>query len=305
MEQAEEAAKSLNKSMKGIGTDEKRLIKEIVSHSNGTRQLIKEKYLTLYGKRLEEDIKSEIKGDFLNGVLALLEPTDEYEARNLRDGIKGIGTKEKIVIQTLCPKEAHEIEILKAAYKRLYNKDLNEDMANEEGGPLGRIFRSISSGGRGQEKRADQELAQKEAQELYDAGEGKFGTDESEFVRILCSRSFPQLKATFDAYTAIDGSDIEKVIKKEMGGDLEKACLAIVKSARNKSAYYAECLKEAMDGIGTHEADLIRILVTRSENDIQSIKVAYKEKFGKDLYDVIKNELGGDLEKLILSLIGK
>ena len=50
MQQAEEAAKSLNKSMKGIGTDENRLIKEIVTHSNGARQLIKEKYLTMYGK---------------------------------------------------------------------------------------------------------------------------------------------------------------------------------------------------------------------------------------------------------------
>jgi len=48
------------------------LIKEIVTHSNGARQLIKEKYLTMYGKKLEEDIKSEIKGNFLTGVLALL-----------------------------------------------------------------------------------------------------------------------------------------------------------------------------------------------------------------------------------------
>ena len=72
MQQAEEAAKSLNKAMKGIGTDENRLIKEIVTHSNGARQLIKEKYLTMYGKKLEEDIKSEIKGHFLDGVLALL-----------------------------------------------------------------------------------------------------------------------------------------------------------------------------------------------------------------------------------------
>ena len=58
--------------LKGIGTDENRLIKEIVTHSNGARQLIKEKYLTMYGKKLEEDIKSEIKGNFLTGVLALL-----------------------------------------------------------------------------------------------------------------------------------------------------------------------------------------------------------------------------------------
>jgi hypothetical protein len=50
MSNIEEAAKSLNKAMKGIGTDESRLIKEIVSHTNGTRQLIKKQYITLFGK---------------------------------------------------------------------------------------------------------------------------------------------------------------------------------------------------------------------------------------------------------------
>ncbi len=33
-----------------IGTDEARLIKEIVGHNNAQRQLIKQKYMSLYGK---------------------------------------------------------------------------------------------------------------------------------------------------------------------------------------------------------------------------------------------------------------
>ena len=69
-------------------------------------------------KKLEDDIKSEISGHFLDGVLALLEPFDEYEAKCMRKAIKGLGTDEQVLIQILCPKEAHEVEILKAAYKR-------------------------------------------------------------------------------------------------------------------------------------------------------------------------------------------
>jgi hypothetical protein len=48
--------------MKGLGTNEDRLIKEIVTHSNSQRQLIKQQYLTMYGKTLEEHIESEISG---------------------------------------------------------------------------------------------------------------------------------------------------------------------------------------------------------------------------------------------------
>lgn len=140
---------------------------------------------------------------------------------------------------------------------------------------------------------------------MYKAGQGRIGTDEGEFVRILCSRSFAQLRATFDEYYKISNTDIEKAIKKEMSGDLERACLALAKSVRNKPAYFAEQLHEAMKGAGTKDEDLIRLLVIRSEYDLQDIKREYARLYGKSLYDAVKSELSGDYEKLFLALIGK
>lgn len=45
---------------------------------------------------MEEDIKSEISGKFLDGVLALLEPLDEYEAKLVKNAIKVLFFKLKI-----------------------------------------------------------------------------------------------------------------------------------------------------------------------------------------------------------------
>ncbi|CAF1014249.1 unnamed protein product [Brachionus calyciflorus] len=304
MEKFEEAAKSLKKSMKGIGTDENRLIKEIVNHSNVQRQEIKEIYLTMYGKSLEEDIKSETSGHFLDTLIALLEPIDNYEPKMLRKALKGLGTNEKVLIQTLCPKEAFEIENLRNTYNSIYERNLEKDIESECKGYLGRLLRSLASAGRSDNYRVDLSLAKKEAQELYDAGEGKFGTDESEFIRILCSRSFPQLNATFEEYKKVSGNDIEKAIKKEMSGDMEKACLAIVKACKNRPAYYAEELFKAMKGIGTNDETLIRLIVSRAEIDLDRIKYEYEEMYGKSLYDAVKSETSGDYKKLLLSLIG-
>ena len=64
---------------------------------------------------------------------------------------------------------------------------------------------------------------------MYEAGEKKWGTDESQFNVILCSRSFPQLRAIFDAYKDIAGKDIEEAIKSEMSGDLKKGMLTVGK----------------------------------------------------------------------------
>lgn len=46
---------------------------------------------------------------------------------------------------------------------------------------------------------------------------------------MLCSRSFPQLKAIFNEYQFLTGHDIDDAIKAEFSGDLEKALRAIGK----------------------------------------------------------------------------
>jgi hypothetical protein len=109
----------------------------------------------------------------------------------------------------------------------VFGKTLLKELESEEKGDLGRVFRSLASAGREASDRYDINLAQKESQELYDSGQGKVGTDESEFIRILCSRSFLQLNVTFQKYYELCSIDIEKSIKKEFSGNLERALLAI------------------------------------------------------------------------------
>ena len=53
------------------------------------------------------------------------------------------------------------------------------------------------------------------------------GTDEVVFNRIFAAESIPQLKLTFDEYYKMTGHDIDKAIKKEMSGDVERAFLTI------------------------------------------------------------------------------
>lgn len=62
---------------------------------------------------------------------------------------------------------------------------------------------------------------------MYEAGEKKWGTDESRFNVVLVSRSYPQLRATFEEYKKISKKDIEEALKSEMSGDLLRGMLTI------------------------------------------------------------------------------
>jgi hypothetical protein len=105
----------------------------------------------------------------------------------------------------------------------VFNRDLDKDLDSDLSGDFCRVMRSLAAGNRDMSESVDYDLAKKEAINLYDAGEGKLGTDETEFIRILCSRSFSQLRATFDAYLKYSDNTIEKCIKKEMSGNLSKS----------------------------------------------------------------------------------
>lgn len=63
------------------------------------------------------------------------------------------------------------------------------------------------------------------------AGEKQWGTDEAVFNMVLCTRSNPQLKATFEAYRTITGKGIIDSIKRETSGALQEGYLAIGKHA--------------------------------------------------------------------------
>uniref|UniRef100_A0A2K5REH7 Annexin n=1 Tax=Cebus imitator TaxID=2715852 RepID=A0A2K5REH7_CEBIM len=278
-------AEAIQKAIRGIGTDEKMLISILTERSNAQRQLIVKEYQAAYGKELKDDLKGDLSGHFEHLMVALVTPPAVFDAKQLKKSMKGTGTNEDALIEILTTRTSRQMKEISQAYYTVYKKSLGDDISSETSGDFRKALLTL-------------------ADVLYNAGENRWGTDEDKFTEILCLRSFPQLKLTFDEYRAISQKDIADSIKGELSGHFEDLLLAIVHCVRNTPAFLAERLHRALKGAGTDEFTLNRIMVSRSEIDLLDIRTEFKKHYGYSLYSAIKSDTSGDYEITLLKICG-
>jgi len=279
------------------------VIEIITKRTNKQRQDIKKTYKTLYGRDLVKDLKDELSGNFEKAIVGFMTDPAELDAQTLHKAFKGLGTDEETVIEVLASRDNAQIAALRAKYKELYGKELEDHIISETSGHFRRLLVSLVQGNRSEDNRVDDAKALVEAKELYEAGEKSWGTDESVFNKIIVSRSWPQLKATFKHYQDVAGYDIERSIQREFSGDIERGLLAVVRAGKSKPHFFARRLHDAMKGAGTDDEQLIRVVVNRAEIDMKEIKDAYMELYQISLIKAIEKDTSGDYRKLLIAAI--
>lgn len=298
-------AETLYKAMKGIGTNEQAIIDVLTKRSNVQRQQIAKSFKAQFGKDLTETLKSELSGKFERLIVALMYPPYRYEAKELHDAMKGLGTKEGVIIEILASRTKNQLREIMKAYEEDYGSTLEEDIQGDTSGYLERILVCLLQGCRDDVSGfVDPGLALQDAQDLYAAGEKIVGTDEMKFITILCTRSATHLMRVFEEYEKIANKSIEDSIKSETHGSLEEAMLTVVKCTRNVHSYFAERLYYAMKGAGTRDGTLIRNIVSRSEIDLNLIKSQFQKMYGKTLSSMIMGDTSGYYKTALLNLVG-
>lgn len=69
---------------------------------------------------------------------------------------------------------------------------------------------------------------------------------------------------------------------------LQDGLIAILQCTTNKAEFFASRLHKSMAGLGTNDNQLIRLIVTRCEIDLEDIKTTFEVKYGKSLRSWIK-----------------
>ncbi|NWZ16531.1 ANXA6 protein, partial [Agelaius phoeniceus] len=284
-------AQVLRKAMKGLGTDEGAIIEVLTKRSNAQRQQIIKAYKAHYGRDLMADLKSELSGSLAKLILGLMLTPAQYDAKQLRKAVEGAGTDESVLIEIMATRNNQEIRAINEAYQ--------EGRAQEGQGStqvLG-TEHPVQGPSRAQAKFCLWKLADVSSNDSSDSLETRF-------LSILCTRSYPHLRRVFQEFVKMTNHDVEHAIKKRMSGDVRDAFVAIVRSVKNKPAFFADKLYKSMKGAGTDERTLTRIMISRSEIDLFNIRGEFIDLFDKSLHHMIEKDTSGDYRKALLALCG-
>jgi len=298
-------ADALRKAMKGFGCDEKAIIDICVGRTNAQRLEIVKAYKASYGRDLLADLKSELHGKFEDAMIALFTDPIEYDADELRKAMKGLGTNEDTLIEIIASRPPPVLLQVKQKFNEKFKRDLEKDVYSETSGTLRKLLIALLQCNRSTNTQPDLQQCQAIADEIYQAGEAKLGTDESVFNKYFCTLSPIELAHVARAYHQKVGHTILQAIDKEFSGDSKKTLKTIVYATLSPSEYFATRVHDAVKGLGTKDHLLIRVLVSRSEIDMPQIKQFYRQLFGKDMYEDVKNDISGDYRTLMLGIISK
>ena len=298
----DEDAAALRKAMKGIGTDEKAIIKIIANRTNRERLAMIESFKRQFNRDLIKDLKSELSGKFEDATLALFKDPIEYDCHSLNKAMKGAGTNEDTLIEILASRPNYYINQIKERYKILFGKTLEEHLSSELSGDLKKVMLTLTSAQRSTNVNPDRNDCTNKVEQLYKAGEKRLGTDEKVFYDILTRASPEEIKLMNEIYTQKYKHGLLKAIEEEFSGDLKKLLKTMIYVSLDPSEYFATRINYAIKGAGTKDALLIRILVTRDELDMPQIKAAYKRLYNKDMVQAIEKDTSGDYKKLLVEL---
>jgi len=300
-----EHATKLHNALKGNDLNERQAIVILASLDPHTLDKVKDAYGELYGNALALDIGKHLsKGNFADALLAVLREPAEYDAELLHKAMKGLGTVDHVLIEVLVTRTPDQIKKLKDAFIKKYGESLEEWLMEETSGDYEKYLLALASAERASSAGAvNKEEVAKDSEKLYKAGEGRLGTNESVFIEIFANRSWKHLRQVSEHYGKNHKHSLETAIKNEFSGDLEKALIWTLESVENRHAFFARALQKSMAGLGTHDDDLIRIMVSRRHNDLWEIAEEYQNLFKKTLKEDIEGDTSGDYKKLLVEMV--
>ncbi|XP_015279992.1 PREDICTED: annexin A9 [Gekko japonicus] len=311
--EVERDVQSLLDAITGEAVDYRTITHLLTNRTNGQRQQIAEGFQSFTQQDLLKTLQAAVSGNLETAVVALLKPAAQYDAHEIKLAMKSYSVARPsspqvpdgaTLAEILCTRTTQQLREILDFYKHDFKSDLEADVASGPSSSFKDLLLALIKTSR--EKYSgviDYVLIEQDAKALVNAGSGYVdGTDEKKWIRILTQRSPEHLNRVFSLYHKMTGLQIEEAVAKFFQGNAQVALSTLVSVLRNTPLYFALKLRQAIKGPVASHKTLIRILISRSETDLLSIRAEFRKQYGMSLYSFIRAETQGYYREVLLGL---
>ncbi|KAM4860683.1 annexin A9 isoform 3-T3 [Thomomys bottae] len=270
----------LLRAITGPGVDHRTIVDVLTNRSREQRQLISRAFQERTQQDLLKSLQAALSGNLERIVVALLQPAAQFDAQELRTALKASDSTEDVAMEILATRAPARLQECLAVYKHNFQAEAEEDIKCETSGMLRDLLLALGK------------VLQQAARP----------SPENAWILIFTQRSPEHLIRVFDLYQRCTGQAVEEAIQKHFRADAQAALLSLASVIRNTPLYFADKLQLALQETEPNYQVLMRILISRSETDLLSIRAEFKKKFGKSLYSSIQDTVGGDCRSALLAL---
>lgn len=317
---AQRDAIKLQQAMRGLGTDEANLIRILAFKNNSHLRRVRRHFDDKFGARgnLFQWIEDDTSGDFKSFLLSLAQEESEMIADALYKAMKGMGTDDDLLINTLATRNPVEIEKAKLAFEKKYpGDDLIKWIRDDTSGDYQKVLLALV------DKKGYY------CKRIYETISGA-GTDDSELIRIIVSLkhhdeikkivsefsdpygyaidlttalemefSTPTLREIAVTYEQMYNQPLKNALAGDVSGKYGQLILGLMEDQASRDANY---IRQACVGMGTNDEKLTELLVTRGENERAAIADQYIRTFGKSLAEEVSSETSFNYKQILLAL---
>lgn len=227
-------------------------------------------------------------------------------AETIRKAIRGLGTNEKAVIDTLCDLNVSQVMAVRQSYAQQYKDSLIDKLEDDFEGDMEKAVLGLAM-----------TPAEFDAYNIHEALSGP-GTDEDVLIVHLVHRNNSEIQNITAAYQArykkfLSSNSLLSAIKDDFHGDTQDFFVSLLKNDHsNKTVSQAELNKDVTDlynagrgrWFGTNEDTFIDIITRSGPDYIRDLNQAYGKKYGDTLKKAASKELKtGTLSKCITALL--
>ena len=301
---ADAQAKGLYEAMKGVGTDNKSLIHIVANTTNQQRQEIIKAYHRLYNKDLIKDIKSELRGNYEDAVIAAFATPVEYDVQEI------IRTNKKkdadSLIEIIATRPKWMLDEIQQRYKQLNNDSSIEDTLNCKFDASFKtlITRLLQHTRRSNHKQPHMNTCKQQAKDLSSCS--NWNEDESVFNKLFYTSSAKELVVISKHFHKLTGKTLPQALneRNEFTKEMKVYMQTVLFAVMAPSEYFATRIRKAIEGWGTDNWLLIRMLITRDELDMKYIRMYYKDKYKIEMIKDIESDCSGNYRAFVVELAG-